>query len=81
MAGVLDLDLFADFLHDLYADFLHDADRSSSHPDLHVFSHFSMTPELLSDEDSVYEFLHKMVVRMLCVVLPLSNSACLFILE
>ena len=42
MAGVLDLDLFADFLHDLYADFLHDADRSSFHPDMHGFSLISL---------------------------------------
>ena len=53
MASVLDLDLFADFLHDLYADFLHDADRSSFHPDMHglflsfhCFQKVNMTPEL-----------------------------------
>ena len=45
MASVLDLDLFADFLHDLYADFLHDADRSSFHPDLHGFSLISLLPK------------------------------------
>ena len=45
----------------------------------HCFQRVSMTPELLSDEDSVNSYM--MVVQILFLYFPFSNSACLFILE